>query len=76
MLEKEQYEEMEGCYKCFDETRRAWTRPILIKPKRLCEKHTPKEFVGARKHQTLYLYKALIRRAEAEEIPWHRGGVA
>ena len=76
MLEKEQYEEMEGCYKCFDETHRAWTSPILIKPKRLCEKHTPKEFVSARKLQTLYLYKALVRMVEAEEILWHKGGSA
>ena len=76
MLEKEQYEEIEGCYNCFDETRQAWTRPILIIPKKLCEKHTPKEFVGPRKLQTRYLYKALVRVPQAEEIPWHVGGPA
>ena len=69
MLQKEQYEEMEGCYRCLYETNRWWTRPILIKPKKLCEKHTPKEFASARKLQTLYVYKTLVRIPEAEEIP-------
>jgi len=61
LLLKEGYEEMEGCYYCFNEMRVHWTMPVLKYPKEMCVKHFYKILGG------VFIYKALVLKQVKEK---------
>ena len=69
LLLKEGYEEMEGCYFCFNDMKVRWTLPILKYPKERCPKHPDKVLGG------VFMYKVLVKIPRAEELPDYRGPV-